>query len=300
MSQSEKTIHPLISATIKNIDLNLTFELNRYEGNGQDNNNYILAPSEDHQLGRGALVQKSLESNLNEPKISPEKSEEDVIPVASRIITPQQKLGEIIFTPWGIFGLIIFIATNAIIAINPNLFNFLSSNKSLNNEAIISENNSLAEENINLTEPKITDNLTTVINQSKSENINLPPAPVIPPLNPDEVGQSNQDRNTNQNLYPDLQSALLSEALLYIAESGITVTPPAPIQNQSSAQYYLITNYKNPQQFSRIKQSISSALITEINQEMKIQLKSFTDKNEAEKQKETWQNLGIEINIIYQ
>lgn len=299
MSQSEKTIHPLISATIKNIDLDLTFELNRYEGNGQVNNNYILAPSEDHQLGRGALVQKSLESNLNEPKISPEKSEEDVIPVASRIITPQQKLGEIIFTPWGIFGLIIFIATNAIIAINPNLFNFLSSNKSLNNEAIISENNSLTEENINLTEAKITDNLTTVINQSKSENINLPPAPVIPPLNPDEVGQSNQDRNTNQNLYPDLQSALLSEALLHLAESGITVTPP-PTQNQSSAQYYLITNYKNPQQFSRIKQSITSALITEINQEMKIQLKSFTDKNEAEKQKEIWQNLGIEINIIYQ
>ncbi|MBF2057209.1 MAG: hypothetical protein IGQ45_08275 [Cyanobacterium sp. T60_A2020_053] len=298
MSQSEKIIHPLISATIKSLDLDLTFELNRYEGNWQGNHPILASTSED-QLGRGALVQKSSENNLNEQKISPQKSEEDPIPVASRIITPQQKLGEIIFTPWGIFGLIIFIATNAIIVINPNLFNFLATKNSLDNEEIISQNNSTPEENLSLTEPKITDNLTTIINQPQPNNINLLPAPVIPPLNPNEVKQeqSNQDRNANQNLYPDLQSALLSEALLHLAESGITVTP-APNQNQSSSQYYLITNYENPQQFSRIKQSIPSALVTKIDQEMKIQLKIFTDKNEAEKQKETWQNLGIEINII--
>ncbi|MBE9221653.1 hypothetical protein IQ215_02990 [Cyanobacterium stanieri LEGE 03274] len=304
MSEKETSIHPLVQLTLKNIDFDLSFELQQFE-ESQQKKVESLAVVESSPIPHDLPKQPIDYHYVSSP---PPEEEDDNIPVASRIIPDKYSLKEIIFTPWAMFGLIIFIATNALVFINWDL-NSSQTDMVENNNSLVEEstNNQTPENNL----PVVSSGEETSTNSTPQEEVSfeLPSPPDLPsPLPPNENGNNAQSNVNNQNednnLYPNLKTALLSEAVMYLAESnGENLSPVNMPQGDmvggNSPQYHLITDYKSPEHFARVREKIPSAVVTNVNQEIKIQLGVFDNNSLAQQQaQQIQQTQQLAVNVI--
>jgi len=289
MSEKETLINPLVQNSLKNLDLDLSFELKLFEYSLNQTVESIATiekPSiSPHQQELSPFIY-----NDNPPQL-----EEDPIAVASRIIPNKSQLTEILLSSWGMFGILIFVAANAFIFIGYDIIFFNQENPSSSENELIEEESS----------PSDLDNssqITATQENQLSENPQLP-------FSPTEVEQDNLENNTqNNNLYPDLKTALLSEAAMQVAiGNNPTQTPPSSalgtynhnsLENQNTAKYYLITDYRSPQYFAQIKEVIPSAMVTNVNEEIKIILGIFNNNEAAQKQAQMFQKQQLPVTII--
>ncbi|MGY6529344.1 MAG: hypothetical protein ACXITR_05395 [Cyanobacterium sp.] len=303
MSEKETSIHPLVQLTLKNIDFDLSFELHQFE-ESQQKPVESLAVVESSSLPHD-LPKHPIDYHFVSPP-SPQEEEEDNIPVASRLINDKYSLKEILFTPWAMFGLIIFIATNALIFITWDLN---SSQRQLaennNSPAQELENTDAIEESLSTINPE--ENSPSPIPEEEV-SFELPSPPNLPsPLPTDNAEnlESNNQGNNNANLYPDLKTALLSEAVMYLAESGrqnpsgVNIEQGNMASDTNALQYLLITDYKSAEHFAKVREMIPNAMVTNINQEIKIQLGAFRDNSEAQQQAQRLtQNQQLPVSVI--
>lgn len=367
MTKQTVIIHPHIKATLKNLDLDLESELNRYEqylNSLQPNSQYQLQSGIPNLESQNNLILEKVEENesnhylaetssalIYESTIIEDNQEElDTIPVASRIITPQKSLLDILLTPWGIFGLILFFATNILLFVNQD-----------DNRQIADKNSST------VIDEKLTDNNNTTPTSTNDSTINTentsagdlienrspnnlansssPPSP--PPLPIISNSEINDDNQTTR-LYPDLKTALIKESETYQiqlpppppnypleVEVNSQVPPPNNLTNQNNNQtnnqtvtnqaratnsssnqtakaekitqtqskppqtkHYVVADYKSMEIYAQVKAIMKEAFITNINNEMKIQLGVFNDKSGAEKYSQQMKSQGIETKII--
>lgn len=297
MSEKETSIHPLVQLTLKNIDFDLSFELQQFEESRQkpvESLAVVESSSIPHDLPK-----QSLDYGFVSPP--PKEDEDDNIPVASRIITDKYSLKEILFTPWAMFGLIIFIATNALIFINWDL-NSTQTQIAENNDVLPEEaqESNNPQENISINSQE---EISPTPLPQEEVNLELPSPPNLPSSLPTEENITNNEGQDNNNLYPNLKTALLSEAVIYLAESDTQNLPSIKNATQGngdgSPQYHLITDYKSPEHFARVREIIPSAVVTNVNQEIKIQLGVFSDNGEAQQQAEKIeQSQQLPISVI--
>ncbi|AFZ48645.1 hypothetical protein Cyast_2702 [Cyanobacterium stanieri PCC 7202] len=279
MSEKETSIHPLVQLTLKNIDFDLSFELRQFEESRQ-------TPVESLAVVESSPIPHDLPKQpINYDFVSSaSENDDDNIPVASRIITDKYSLKEIIFTPWAIFGLILFITANALIFINWDLNSsqrqVAEGEEGLSEE--VQETNNL-EEDISLNNQE---EISSSPLPQQEVNLELPSPPNLPSSLPTEENMSDNQAQGN-NPYPNLKTALLSEAVMYLAESDVQNPPPLNVtqgNGSNSPQYHLITDYKSPEHFAKIREVIPTAVVTNVNQEIKIQLGVFNDNAQAQQQ----------------
>jgi hypothetical protein len=324
-------LHPHIKASLKNLNLDLDSELNRYE-------QYL--DSLTHQsvkTAAEAIPALELPINLTPnrdnyfPKTLPtlvyesaivntELEETETIPVASRIVPEDKSLLDSLLTPWGIFGLIFFFTANGLIFVQQDFAPQSTINSITNNHTLV--------DNSNLDQPKSNQLETTDSNQSNQQvnQLSLPPSlpSPLPTIETTEVNQTNQPIN----LYSDLKTALLSEAKNYQVElpppvypttdapssSAVVIDqhslplPSSPNQttsasktaskSQLSTKYYVVTEYQNMENYKKVKGIISEAFIVNINNEMKIQLGVFDEQVGAEKYDQQMKKQGLPSKII--
>ncbi|WP_069790730.1 hypothetical protein A5482_005385 [Cyanobacterium sp. IPPAS B-1200] len=300
MSEKETSIHPLVQLTLKNIDFDLSFELQQFE-ESQKQPVESLAVMESSPIPRD-LPKQPIDYHFVS---SPPEEDDDNIPVASRIITDKYSLKEILFTPWAIFGLIIFIATNALIFITWDLN---SSQRQLaeNNNSVAQEleNNETIEESLSANNGE---EISPPATPEEEVSFELPSPPNLPSPLPTDNGANvdNNNQGDNSNLYPDLKTALLSEAVMYLAQTDSqnppTVNPEQGnvVNSANSPQYHLITDYRSAEHFAKVREMIPSAVVTNINQEIKIQLGVFSDNTEAQQQAQRLQqNQQLPVSVI--
>lgn len=274
------SVHPHIKKIIQTLDLDLGLELTKFEQSlNQDS---ILIPD----IVPDIPPKQDLSSSLIYYPSSIEP--EETISVASRLLdspnVEEKSLLDFILTPWGIMGIIIFCGANLFIFVNQDT-------------KIIVNDNSENLQNISETNPAITeDNLnnTTQLNPSNLTENNPPPLPLPLP----EVNKVIE----NKSPYPNLKTALLNEITKPSSpDSNLSpVTVNSPSSPPKNIKYYLVTNYENIDNFNRIKKVVPNAIITNINQEMKILLSIFSNENEAKKQLQQFQTQGITPEIINQ
>lgn len=313
MSQSVVSVHPKIKKIIQNLDLDLGLELNRYENSHLQESLFIADPIVEesilypekefhHQESHSLLVYNPDEVELEEP-----------IPVASRLISDRKSLLDVILTPWGMIGIILFLGANIFIFFSLDTESLVNNNLQdeapTNNIENRNQENKITENNLNLSNVEKTEDNKTNIN-------NLQPPPSLPTSLP-EINNSNSINNSSQNssLYPDLKSALFGEIqknqqlLLPPPLLNNNQTPSLPTNNRPSQtpvnssvqkiqqKYYLLSNYQNMDNFNRIKKVEPNAVIMNLNQEMKIQLGIFNTETEAKNQGQKLQKEGIKIDI---
>ncbi len=295
MSEKETLIHPLIQTTLKNLDLDLNFELNLFEYSLNEEVNSLTVIELSNAIKKNA-PQSPL---VNQDNSLPSQPEEEPIPVASRIIPPPGNIQDVIFSTWGIFGVIIFIATNALLFIGKDVIFFQESQLSSPEKELVQENTSINQ----IDSEQVTPNIL-------KEDINIPQIPDLLPPQPIPNNQNSVNSN-NDNLsgmdnqtYPDLTTALLSEAVIYLGENPLN-SPIPQVQgnvnntnNQNNVKYYLVTDYTTPEYFTQLKRSIPNAMVTNINQEIKIILGVFTNNNDAQKQAQIFQNQQLPVTIV--
>lgn len=310
MNKTPISVHPLIKKIIQNLDLDLGAELSRYEKETIDN--AILIP----ELMDSKSQQVSVSHSSSNLVYSPTVEEEEPIPVASRLISNESKsLLDLILTPWGVFGIIIFFGTNIFIFLGLNNVNFIGE---IPQTEVV---NLGKEEKINLSE------ITNQTEENKSEIIEENQNNIIPPPLPTTLPSVENITNTNNlppSPYPDLKTALMTEITKNVSlpSNEYSLIPPPPLMqeitppslsnnpnnssninsnnsNNSSSlpvkkeQYLVMTNYENMNQFNNIKQIIPNALITNIGGDMKIQLGVFKTEGEAKSKSQQWQKQGI-------
>lgn len=320
MNKIPISVHPLIKKIIQNLDLDLGAELSRYEKETVEN--AILIP----ELMENDSVEVSKSYSNSTLVYTPSIEEEEPIPVASRLISNEDKsLLDLILTPWGVFGIIIFFGTNIFIFLGLNNLNFINENKQ------IQVVNQPREEETNISE--ITNQTNEVNNQTvenqppireENEN-NITPPPL--PTTLATVENSIDSNNLPPSPYPDLKTALMTEISKNSSLNESSLIPPPPplmeeitppilnnnpnnnsninfninpnnSNNLSSIpvkkdKYLVMANYENMNQFNNIKQVIPNALITNIGGEMKIQLGVFKTEGEAKSKSQQWQKQGI-------
>jgi len=304
MSKVPMSVHPLIKKIIQNLDLDLGAELRRYEKNTVDSD--ILIPelieteSIDLPSNSSSLVYHLPLDNYDEDD---EDDEDESIPVASRLISRDRtSLLDLILTPWGIFGIIMFFGTNILIFLGINNFNFNSPNQ----KAEIVEQSIKDKKIINEVTPEIEKKDEQIIEENEQKS---PPLPSSLP----SVDNANITNNIPASPYPDLKTALMKEINNNkSSEFSVSLPPPLsaensntstnqdePVEANSSSQnnqkkeYIILTNYENMTQFNNIKKEIPNAFITNIEGEMKIQLGVFNTEMEAKTKSQQWQKQGI-------
>ncbi len=291
MSEKETLVNPLVQNSLKNLDLDLSFELKLFEYSLNQTVESI-ATIEKPSISPYQQELSPFIYNDNSPQL-----EEDPIAVASRIIPNKSQLKDILLSPWGMFGILIFVAANAFIFIGYDLISFNQQNPSSSENEVIEEESSISE--TDLDNPS---KITATQENQLSENPQLRSSPT-------EVEQDNLENNTqNNNLYPDLKTALLSEAAMQVAiGNNPTPTPPSSaretynhnsLENQNTAKYYLITDYRSPQYFAQIKKVIPGAMVTNVNEEIKIILGIFNNNEAAQKQAQMFQKQQLPVTII--
>lgn len=288
-NNSRMSAHPLIKQTIQNLDLDLGLELNQYE--------YSVSKESalTHHLFTydNSFDREPADADDDEPIIYQSaviEDEEDIIPVASRLIDEPTSLWDQILSPWGIFGIIIFVGANLLILFN-NWDTTSTVNNSVNNNQASLKTNSNSSESVNTNNqfPSTTQNLPSSGNSSTSGTATT--------------------NNENASPYPDLKTALFSEIeqpQLPVAPSNQVVNPPVqPIPNNSNndvapnlKNYYLLSNYTNMNEFTTIKNIIPLAAIVNVGDQRKIQLAVFDNENEAKTKSQQLKNNGIN-NYIY-
>lgn len=284
MSEKETSIHPLVQLTLKNIDFDLSFELQQFEESRQK-------PVESLAVVESSPIPHDLPKQpINYDFVSSaSENYDDNIPVASRIITDKYSLKEIIFTPWAIFGLILFITANALIFINWDLNS--SQRQVAEGEGSLPEE---VQETNNIGEDISLNNQEEISSSSLPQpevNLELPSPPNLPSSLPTEENIGDNQAQGN-NPYPNLKTALLSEAVMYLAESDVQNSLPINANQgngNNSPQYHLITDYKSPEHFAQVREAIPTAVVTNINQEIKIQLGVFNDNAQAQQQAQQFQ-----------
>jgi len=304
MSKVPMSVHPLIKKIIQNLDLDLGAELRRYEKNTVDSD--ILIPelieteSIDLPSNSSSLVYHLPLDNYDEDD---EDDEDESIPVASRLISRDRtSLLDLILTPWGIFGIIMFFGTNILIFLGINNFNFNSPNQ----KAEIVEQSIKDKKIINEVTPEIEKKDEQIIEENEQKS---PPLPSSLP----SVDNANITNNIPASPYPDLKTALMKE-INNNKSSEFSVSLPPPLsaensntstnqdepveanyssQNNQKKEYIILTNYENMTQFNNIKKEIPNAFITNIEGEMKIQLGVFNTEMEAKTKSQQWQKQGI-------
>jgi len=362
MTKQTVIIHPHIKATLKNLDLDLESELNRYEqylNSLQPNSQYQLQSGIPNLESQNNLILEKVEENesnhylaetssalIYESAIIEDNQEElDTIPVASRIITPQKSLLDILLTPWGIFGLILFFATNILLFVNQDDNRQIADKNSSTviDEQLTDNNNTTpTSESNNTTNTKNTLAKDLIENRSLNNLSNSqppsPPSP-LPIINNSAI---NNDNQTN-SLYPDLKTALIKESETYqtqlpppppnypVEVEVKTPPPPNNLTNQTNNQtainqtsatksssnqtakaekitqtqskppqtkHYVVADYKSMEIYAQVKAIMKEAFITNINNEMKIQLGVFNDKSGAEKYNQQMKSQGLETKIM--
>ncbi len=305
MSKISISVHPLIKKIIQNLDLDLGAELSRYERETMEENTSLIPELMDSD----SVEVSSSYSNSSLVYTPNVEEEEEPIPVASRLISGDRtSLLDLILTPWGVFGIIIFFGTNIFIFLGLNEPNVINENKQL--ETI----NQTREEETNMKETKIE------IEEDNSQIIEENKNNITPPSPPSRLPTVENITETNNNLltspYPDLKTALMTE-ISQKEQSSLIPPPPliedatSPVLNNNSnnnntnnsnnlslvqikkEQYLVMTNYENMNQFNNIKKIIPDALITNIGGEMKIKLGVFKTEAEAQSKSQQWQKQGI-------
>ncbi len=324
MTKQTVILHPHIKATLKNLDLDLVSELNRYEQYLNSLEHESATQPQEAIPALESLVNLSQQNDdslantiptlfYESAIINTDKEEIETIPVASRIVTQPKSLPDTLLTPWGIFGLIFFFASNALIFVNLDFNQQKANNLTVNNDTPL--------DNSHLKQLKINQSETTNNNQPNqplNQPLNQPPSPPspLPTIQTPEVIKTTQP----SRLYPDLKTALLTEAKNYQPQLPPPPSSPMPVnqysvttpqtQNQTTTaskasakpqpqtKYYVVTDYQDMQNYSQVKEVIAEALITNLEDEMKIQLGVFNDKSDAEKHRQKIQKQGLESQII--
>ena len=287
MSQTQISVHPQIKKIIQNIDLDLGLELSRYEHSRLYDSALIpqLFTNDD------SLYANTFSPNLvnQSALIKKDELEEEIFSDTSHSINERTSILDRILTPWGIFGIIIFFAANLFIFLN--LDNQSPSKVSNSNQNLANTVNSQANQPEDNNNP-----------QASSQ----PEKPTIANTLP--VVQETSDINISSP-YPDLKTALFTEINKQKATSSTPTKssqPTRPIspssksdkENQTPTKYFVISNYKNMDEFTRIKKIVPSAFITKIDQQMKIQLAIVENEKEAKKKSQQLKDRGID-NYLY-
>ncbi|MBL1211215.1 hypothetical protein [Geminocystis sp. GBBB08] len=319
-------VHPQVKKIIQNLDLDLGLELNRYEKNLKGESIFI-PDSMEEKYPSPTNTESNSQNSYSSLVYNPNIELEEPIPVASRIIEDHQSILDILLTPWGIIGIILFFGANIFIFFSlqkESLVNNLESETSISNIENQNPENKITENSMSL--PKIE---KTEDNKTNINTLQQPPLPIsLPEINnPNSINHS----PPKSSLYPDLKSALFAEIQknqqsllpqplstkpLSPPSSNINQTPPPllpsnnlPVENiiketpinppiaKVEQKYYLLSNYQNMNDFNRIKKIVPNALIMNLNKEMKIQLGIFNTEIDAKNQGEKLQNQGIKIFI---
>ena len=299
MSQTKISVHPQIKKIIQNLDLDLGLELSRYEHSRLYDSTLIpqLYTNDD------TLYANTFSPNLVDQSalIKKDELEEEIISPTSHSINEQTSILDKILTPWGIFGIIIFFAAN--------LFIFLNLEDNQSPSKVSNSNQNLANTVNSQANPPEDNNNPQASPQAEK--------PTIPNTLP--VVQETSDINISSP-YPDLKTALFTEInkqksslTKSSAEQKATSSTPTkssqptrPIspssksdkENQTPTKYYVISNYKNMDEFTRIKKIEPSAFITKIDQQIKIQLAIVENEKEAKKKSQQLKDRGID-NYLY-
>ena len=244
------------------------------------------------------------QSALVESELTPQEP----ISVDSQLIEEQTSWLDRIMTPWGIFGILIFLASNLLIFINLDSQQPAQiAQNNLNNQKQSPIPNNNPNNQINLANPPTPQPTPT-------KNNNNPPSPT-------QIETQSTPEVANLPLkspYPNLQTALLSEINNQQPPSSVAPQPeaipepPKSVANNSPAtsapennqvskketKYYVLSDYQNMKEFARIQKLVPSAFITNVNQKMKIQLGVFDDQKKAQQKSQQLKNQGIK-NYLY-
>ncbi len=324
MNKINPNVHPQISKTIKNLNVDAESELDKYE---QSLNNTNLIPQ-----SSGDNFQQA----NNIPVVYQSASiEEEIISVNSQNVESSRSLIEKILTGWGIFGILIFIATNIVIVVflqtysnsnnqqqsqpeniekvpNQNLENNQNNLNSPNN--IPAEKNKSSEQSPQSSQKlNQTDNKKTTKQNNPNNNNQTSPSPYNN-LTTALFTESNQSTNNiqtvstsrsqttpinNSNTQAPVKVNSENVKPQTVAKNNIqTQGDKTPANNQQEKfKYYVISNYKGMEEFSAIQEKVPSALITNIEKEMKIQLAVFDQENQATNKIKQFANQGIQTYI---
>ena len=270
MNKPTVIIHPHLKNSLKNLNLDLGAELNRYE---QYLNSLPPILSNQQQLAIPALEQQisltdideeatdnsdSLPPLIYETEIIDTKRETKPIPVASRIITNQKSLLDILLTPWGMFGVIIFFSANLFLIVSHNVNQQAAQELASKNDNQLNDNqlNNNQSNNLNLSDKT---NQVEIIENLRSQQRHQPPSLPMPLSTLQEAQTSNNDNN-QPVMYSDLKTALLTEAKNYQLQ-----LPPPPLDNYRETKSSVSSptntnqNYSPPTNNSNPSASYSSA-----------------------------------------
>lgn len=232
MSKIAISVHPLIKKIIQNLDLDLGAELHRYEKQTLDNG--ILIP----ELIEGDSIKVSSSSHSSSSLVyTPTVEEEEPIPVASRLISNEDKsLLDLILTPWGVFGIIIFFGTNIFIFLGLNNINYITEYK----EAKIIDQGKEEKRNINQISNQVEENQSSFVKENENN--------ILPPPLPSALPTVENLRDTNNLLsspYPDLKTALMMEINKNntVVNQSSLIQPPPPLMEQMPSP--LVNNPSN-------------------------------------------------------
>jgi hypothetical protein len=290
MSEIVTSVHPQIKKIIQNLDLDLGLELNRYEKSNKEES--VLIP--DLIIKQPITTPKYQEYNsalVYNPDIF---QPEETISVASRLIdddtiSDSKSLLDVILTPWGIFGIILFFCANLFIFFSQDK-EILVNNPTENQPLINTPENQNQETNLTENNPNI---------ENQNININTIQKPSLP--NPLLENQNNSIIVNKSPIYPDLKTALFAEIKKNQSPLSLSIptnnSPENLLIPKVNQKYNLLSNYQNMDNFNLIKKVIPNAQIVKINQQAKIQLGIFNSEIEAQNQGKKLQSQGIKIYI---
>lgn len=284
------SIHPQIKKTINSLDFDLGLELSRFEQS--INPDFSLADANiDHQ----DTAITSVSTLVYHPETI--ENEEEPISVASRLIDePSSSLSllDLILTPWGIFGILLFFSGSLFFFVNP--FSSVNVNPPV---AMVKDTGNFpspSENNIH-TNPNYQDNIKTIDNSSSP----IPQNSSSPTLEINPLPSANSLENPpHLSPYPDLKTALFNEIKknnlsLSSIDNSLPPSNPSPV---TSSKYYLVTDYQNFEYFKRLQEIIPSAVIVTVNQQQKIQLGIFATETEAVTRSKELSNQGINNQVM--
>ena len=286
MSNNTKTpVHPQIKSIIHNLDLDLGVELNRYEQSLR-RDSAIVAQSSNYD--NSSFYSYSADQSVWYQSAVVE--EEEPIPVTSRLIEEATSWLDRILSPWGIFGIIIFFGANLFI-----FFNW--------------DNITAVESSVNDNQTNFAQNTDKINHSSTSTTEKLP--------NSDNLSNSVATANVEiSSPYPDLKTALFREIeqpqskinnIDKVNQANPSVKPTQNTTKSSATnnnvnltvkKYYLLSSYTSMAEFTRIKDTVTSAAIVNIDEQMKIQLVVVDNEKEAKTQSQQLKDKGID-NYLY-
>ena len=297
MSNNTKTsVHPQIKNIIHNLDLDLGLELNRYEQSLRRDSALIAQSSNYDSSFYHYVAEKPNLTVFYQSAIIEE--EEEIIPVNSRLIEEPTSILDRILTPWGIFGIIFFLGANLFILFNWE--DLTTVEKTVNNNPANLNNNSNLSSNINVGNNQVSNN--------GANNNNMTTSSQTTETLPSSDNLSNSVAQ-NPSPYPDLKTALFREIQQPQLPKTINssknqknnvVTSKVKTENITATgqKYYLLSNYDNMTEFTRIKDILPTASIANIDNKMKIQLAVFDNENEAKKKSQQLKEKGVD-NYLY-